>query len=77
VHADGDWKVVERVLSKDMATIGEHLQTWQLKFSTTKMVSAIFRLNNKEAKRELNVDHNNEALPFCSEPKYLGVTWDR
>jgi len=40
-------------------------------------VSAIFHLNNKEAKRELKVTLNNKALPFCSEPKYLGVTLDR
>jgi len=40
------------------------------KLSTTKMVSAVFYLNNKEAKREVKVNHNNETLPFCSEPKY-------
>jgi len=38
---------------------------------------AVFNLNNKEAKRELKVNYNNETLPFCSEPKYLGVTLDR
>ena len=41
------------------------------------MVSAAFHLNNKEAKRELKVNLNNETLPFCSEPKDLGVTLDR
>jgi len=67
------------VLSKDMATISEYLQTWKLKLSTTQMVSGIFQLNNKEAKRALNVFLNvsNEILPFCSETKYLGVTLDR
>jgi len=40
------------------------------------MVSAAFHLN-KEAKRELKVKYNNKTLPFCSEPKYLGVTLDR
>jgi len=40
------------------------------------MVSAVFHLNNKEAKRELKVNFNNKTLPFCSEPKYLGVTLD-
>jgi len=40
-------------------------------------VSVVFHLNNKEAKRELKVNYNNETLPFCSEPKYLGVTLDR
>jgi len=60
-----------------MSTVGEYLQTWKLKLSTTKTVSAAFHLNNKEAKRELKVNFNNETLPFCSEPKYLGVTLDR
>jgi len=60
-----------------MATVGEYLQTWRLKLSTTKMVLAVFHLNNKEAKRELKVNHNNETLLFCSDPKYLGVTLDR
>jgi len=36
MHADGDWQAVEGVLTKVMATVGEYLQTWKLKFSTTK-----------------------------------------
>jgi len=40
-------------------------------------VSAAFRLNNKEAKREMKLNFNNEILPFCSEPKYLGGSLDR
>jgi len=39
MHADGDWQAVEGALSKDMATLGEYLQTWKLKLSTTKTVS--------------------------------------
>ena len=77
MHADGDWQAVEGVLTKYMATVGEYLQTWKPKLSITKMVSAAFHLNNKEAKRELKVKYNNETLPFCSEPKYLRVTLDR
>ena len=77
MHADEDWQTVEGALSKDMATLGEYLQVLKLKLSTTKTVSAAFHLNNKEAKRELKVNFNNETLPFCSEPKYLGVTLDR
>ena len=77
MHADGDWQAVEGTLSKDMATLGEYLQTWKLKLSTTKTMSAVFHLNNKEAKRELKVSFNNETLPFCSKSKYLGVTLDR
>ena len=77
MHADGDWQAVEGALSKDMATLDEYLQTWKLKLSTTTTVSAVFHLNNKEAKRELKVNFNYESLPFCSEPKNLGVTLDR
>jgi len=40
-------------------------------------VSAALHLNNKEAKREIEVIFNNKTLPFCSEPKCLGVTLDR
>jgi len=48
MHADDDWQAVEGVLSKDMATVtSEYLQTWKLKLSTTKTVSAVFHLNNK------------------------------
>ena len=61
------------MLSKDMATVGEHLQALKLTLSTTKTVSAVFHLNNKEAKRELKVNFNNETLPFCSGPTYLGA----
>jgi len=64
MHTDGDWQAVEGVLIKDMATLGEDLQTWKLKLSTT-------------AKRALKVTSNNEAMPFSSEPEYLGVTLER
>jgi len=30
MHADGDWQAVERVLSKNTATVGECLQTWKI-----------------------------------------------
>ena len=53
MHADGDWQAVKGMLSKDMATVVEYLQTWKVKLSTTKRVSAAFHVDNKEAKREL------------------------
>ena len=40
-------------------------------------MSAAFHLKNKEVKCELKVKYNNETLPFCWDPKYLGVTLDR
>jgi len=47
MHADGDQHVVEGVLSKDMATTDENLQTWKLKLSTAKTVSATFHLKQQ------------------------------
>jgi len=75
MHADGDWQVVEGMLSKDdMATVDEYLQTWKLLLSSTKTMSADFHLNNMEANHGLKVNFNNKTLSFCSEPKNLGVT---
>ena len=66
MHADEKWQTVEGILSKDIETVGEYLQTWKLKLSTTKAVLA-FHLN-KEANHELTVSHNNETLPFAPSP---------
>ena len=55
LYASRDWKVVENTLSQDMTTLVAYLQTWRLKLSNIKTVTAIFYLNNREAKRELNV----------------------
>jgi len=35
IHADGGWQAVEGVVSKHMAIVGEYVQTWKLKLSTT------------------------------------------
>jgi len=56
---------VEGVLSKDTATVREYLQTWKLK---QKAFLAVFPPNNKEAKRERKVNHNNKPCPFAPSP---------
>ena len=60
-----------------MSTLSAYLQTWRLKLSHTKTVTAAFHLNNREAKRELKVYNNGRLLPFCPIPTYLGVKLDR
>ena len=59
------------------ATLSAYLQTWRLKLSHTKTVTAAFYLNNREAKRELKVYNNGRLLPFYSTPTNLGVKLDR
>ena len=76
LHFSGNWKDLEGTLSQDMSTLSAYLQTWRLKLSHTKTVTAAFHLNNREAKRELKVYNNGRLLPFCSNPTYLGVKLD-
>ena len=40
-------------------------------------MTTAFHLNNREAKRELDVNNNGKRLPFCLVPTYLGVKLDR
>ena len=77
LHSSGNWKDLEETLSQDMSTFSAYLQTWRLKLSHTKTVTATFHLNNRAAKRELNVYNNDRRLPFCPIPTYLGVKLDR
>ena len=77
LHTSGNWKDLEGTLSQDMSTLSAYLQTWRLKLSHTKTVTAAFHLNNREAKRELKVYNNGRLLPFCPTPTYLGVKLDR
>ena len=56
-----------------MTTLLALLQTSRLKLSIMKTVTAAFHLNNREAKRELNVYSNGNLLPLCPVPTYLGV----
>ena len=74
LHSSGNWKNLEGTLSQDMSTLSSYLQTWRLKLSHTKTVTAAFHLNNREPKRELKVYNNDRLLPFCPTPTYLGVT---
>ena len=73
LHSSGNWKDLEGTLSQYMSTLSAYLQTWRLKLSHTKTVTAAFHLNNQEAKRELKV-YNNRSVPT---PTYLGVNLDR
>ena len=73
LHSSGNWKDLEGTLSQDMSTLSTYLQTWRLKLSHTKTVTAAFHLKNRETKSELKVYNNGRILPFCSTPTYLGV----
>ena len=69
--------MLERTLSEDMTTLSAYLQTWRLKLSHAKTVTAAFYLHYREAKRELKVKNNGKISPFFPVPTYLGVKLDR
>ena len=77
LHSSGNWKDLEGTLSQDISTLSAYLQTWRLKLSHTKTVTAVFYLNNQEANRELKVYNNDRLLRFCPIRTYLGVKLDR
>ena len=60
-----------------MSILSLYLQTWRLKLSHTRTVTATFHLNNREAKRELKVYNNDRLLSFCPTPTYIGIKLDR
>ena len=72
LHSSGNWKDLEGTLSQDMYTLSAYLQTWRLKLSHIKTVTAAFHLNNREDKSKLKVYNNSRLLPFCPTPTYLG-----
>ena len=77
LYSPVDWKVLERTLSEDMTTFSAYLQTWRLKLSHAKTVTAAFHRHNRETERELKVKNNGKILPFCPVPTYLGVKLDK
>ena len=77
LYASRDWKAVEDTLSQNMTRLQAYLQTWRLKLSNTKTMTVTFHLNNREAKRELNVYDNGNLLPPCLVPTCLGVKLNR
>ena len=71
------WKDMEEGLNEDMTILIVYLRKWRLRLSIGKTVSAAYHLNNREAKRELDVFVDNKRLVFQQAPKYLGVRLDR
>ncbi|KAJ8366008.1 hypothetical protein SKAU_G00148390 [Synaphobranchus kaupii] len=67
---------MEDGLNRDIGILADYLQKWPLQLSVGKTVSAAYHLNNREAKRELDVFVDNKHLESQQAPKYLGVRMD-
>ena len=48
LHFSGNSKFLEETLSQDMSTLSAYFQTWRLKLSQTKTVTAASHLNNRK-----------------------------
>ena len=46
LYLSGDWKVLKRTLSEDITKLSAYLQTWRLKLSHAKTMTAAFHLHN-------------------------------
>ena len=69
-HQSNDWTELENVLSQDTTALKTFFDCWYLKMNTSKSVSAVFHLDNKEAQRTLRVMVNDKILPPDRSPKY-------
>ena len=68
LYASQDWEDALR-----QTTLLGYLQAWRLKLSNTKTVTAAFHLNNKEAKRELDV-YNWQSIATLFSPN---MSWGK
>ena len=72
-----EWNTIEETLTQDMSILSSWLKQWRPQLSEAKTVSSPFHLNNREAKRELNLHISGRRLTCHKTPTYLGVKIDR
>ena len=70
-HSARDWQAIEGLLSQDLVTLAVYLQTWWLKLSWSKTVSAAFHLNEGRQVISSTLHFTGNA---CPSPRYQH-TW--
>ena len=63
------WKEMEEGLNKDMTILVDYLRKWHIQLSIGKTVSVAYHLNNRDAKRKLDVFVDNKRQVFPQAPK--------
>ena len=66
--SNSSWSRVERGLSHDMTALSSYLKNWRLMLIVPETISASFHLNNRQAKRQLNITVDNNRLQFQNDP---------
>lgn len=67
----------EKILTKDLITLGNYFHDWRLIPNTSKINATCFKLNNNLANAQLNKAFNGAILIHNHHSKYLGETMDR
>lgn len=72
-------KIVEckSMLNEALDNFRFYFSKYRLKLNSSKTVSSLFHLNNKEANIEMEIKSENQIVKHESTPKYLGVILDR
>ena len=68
---------LERTLNEDLEKMQKYFQKWHLTLNPSKSVTRTFHLNNRDAKKELNIIIAGKKIATEECPKYLGVKFDR
>ena len=71
------WKLAGLEEDFKIGLLLAYRQTWRLKLSHTKTVTAVFHLSNRVSKSELEVHSSDKFLSISSTPTYLRVKLDR
>ena len=68
------WKALENKIALYLNNLTTWLFKWRLKMNTNKCNYIVFT-NKKNI--TLNLTLNNQSIPFCANPKFLGVVFDK
>ena len=68
--SDKRWETIEEGFTADMSTLSTYLKNCPLKLSVAKTMSSSFHLNNREARRELKVMVDGNAMQFKATPTH-------
>ena len=68
---------IQQTLTNDLTCIDLCLQRWCLRLNVNKKVSNCFHLTNCLANHQMEVGCGEKTIQTTTNPKYLGVTFDR
>jgi len=68
------WKALENKITVYLNKLTEWLYKWRLKMNTSKCNYIVF---TKGKSKKLKLIFNNQLIPFCENPKFLGVVFDK